>query len=227
MEDGTVGGRVEVGEVRAGGRQRPTEVHTTESGMRVTIVGTCEDEESPYFSCTLEGRVYPVGGKFPLGVRASANGTYDMEYDACDMEDLQELVKSARANGFSGNVPLLHEHSAKKGPIGMVTNMYISDGWLHAMASVYPPKAMRSATSSVRCFVRRSSTDSALVTTSLAISPMAGRIDASLKYLPWMRPSSPTHTAASKHPTPKPPPRAPWCLAHSTPSHRMAASSTG
>ena len=114
--------------------------------MKVIDLGTPGDSNSPYCMCELEGRVYPIGGKYPMGVRATADGKHEVVEDSCTRKDVENLIEDARQNSPGGMPPLLLEHDNDEGPIGQVTDMYFKpDGWLYARAQIFSPKQLSSA----------------------------------------------------------------------------------
>jgi hypothetical protein len=188
-------------------------------------VGTCDDEESPYFSCTLEGRVYPVGGKFSLGVRASANGAYDMEYDACDMENHPGAGQEREGEWFQRRRPAAARAQREEGA-DRHGDEHVHLRWLAACEGLrLPPQAMRST--SIRALLREKKLSGFSVGHDVLGNLPNGRKVRRLVEISAVdeaffpntyRSIKASHAEASGP--------APSCRAPSTPSRRMAASST-
>jgi hypothetical protein len=113
--------------------------------MKLTEIGDPMDPTGDYYKCIVEGPVYPLGGSYPLGVRANTDGTLTVLEDSCDMTAMNELLKDGKRNSPGGMVPLLLEHCSETGPIGCVTDTYFKDNWLHARAELHIPKALNAA----------------------------------------------------------------------------------
>lgn len=101
--------------------------HPNREGLVVVYEGQPGDAASPFFTCKVTAKLYPIGGVIPIPVATGPDGRDITIDDSLTRAEAEAMLKEAPRHNPRGGVPLLDSHDQRRGAIGMVDRFYIRD----------------------------------------------------------------------------------------------------